>query len=319
MIFMKKFKKLLSVFLALVLCMALLPVTASAATTLSTGSKGTQVKYLQLNLNGLGYGTLDTDGQYGSKTKASVIKFQKAYGLTTDGMAGPQTLGKIDGVVKGIQGNLNKLGYSAGSADGVYGNNTKNAVKKFQKAVGLTTDGIAGANTLKALNAKIEELNKKATTNTSSSSSTSSVPPVDIFVKQGNRNCTAASATMLLRANQVVNGNTYSNITLDKVMKVAWNSGLINNFTYNGVKVTSAKLTGSASEKKAKVEKLLKQHPEGIVLYGWDSNHEHAIYMAANGKILDPALSKKYINMSESARSVSANWGTINKYWIIKK
>ena len=148
---MKKMRKFFSVLLVLMLTMAMLPVTASAA-TLSKGSRGTQVKYLQVNLNGLGYASMSVDGQFGSQTEKAVKKFQKAYGLSADGIAGSQTLGKMDSVVKDVQNKLNKLGYSAGSADGVYGNNTKNAVKKFQKAVGLTADGIAGTATLKKLN-----------------------------------------------------------------------------------------------------------------------------------------------------------------------
>ena len=35
--------------------------------------------------------------------------------------------------------------------DGIYGQNTENAVRQFQKARGLTVDGIAGPATLKAL------------------------------------------------------------------------------------------------------------------------------------------------------------------------
>jgi len=62
--------------------------------------------------------------------------------------------------VEELQDNLMELGYSLGSygADGVYGNDTKNAVILFQKNNKLKVDGVAGKNTL----AKIEELlNKK--------------------------------------------------------------------------------------------------------------------------------------------------------------
>lgn len=51
--------------------------------------------------------------------------------------------------VKELQKTLNSKGYSVGKygADGIFGNNTKNAVKKFQKANKLTADGIVGKNT----------------------------------------------------------------------------------------------------------------------------------------------------------------------------
>ena len=49
--------------------------------------------------------------------------------------------------VKTLQRLLNALGYSCGSADGIWGKNTDAAVRKFQKAKGLTVDAICGKNT----------------------------------------------------------------------------------------------------------------------------------------------------------------------------
>lgn len=53
--------------------------------------------------------------------------------------------------VKQIQTKLRDLGYYSGSIDSVFGTQTKNAVLRFQRAKGLTADGIAGTKTLKAL------------------------------------------------------------------------------------------------------------------------------------------------------------------------
>lgn len=50
--------------------------------------------------------------------------------------------------VRQIQTKLKQLGYYKGTIDGVYGNNTKNAVIAFQKNCGLTADGVAGPKTL---------------------------------------------------------------------------------------------------------------------------------------------------------------------------
>lgn len=57
--------------------------------------------------------------------------------------------------VKELQQKLISLGYSCGSAgaDGVYGNGTFEAVKKFQASMGLAVDGIFGSKTSKALDA----------------------------------------------------------------------------------------------------------------------------------------------------------------------
>ena len=53
--------------------------------------------------------------------------------------------------VKTIQEKLKRWGYYSGSVDGIYGSQTVSAVKKFQKKNGLTVDGIAGTQTLKAM------------------------------------------------------------------------------------------------------------------------------------------------------------------------
>ncbi len=52
--------------------------------------------------------------------------------------------------VVAVQHRLNTLGYSV-TADGVWGNGTKAAVKRFQSARGLTADGVVGGATERAL------------------------------------------------------------------------------------------------------------------------------------------------------------------------
>ncbi len=53
--------------------------------------------------------------------------------------------------VKQIQSKLKSWGYYNGSVDGIYGTQTVNAVKYFQRKNGLTVDGIAGNATLSAM------------------------------------------------------------------------------------------------------------------------------------------------------------------------
>lgn len=53
--------------------------------------------------------------------------------------------------VKQIQTKLKNWGYYNGSVDGIYGSKTVEAVKYFQRKNGLTVDGIAGNQTLKAM------------------------------------------------------------------------------------------------------------------------------------------------------------------------
>ncbi len=57
--------------------------------------------------------------------------------------------------VKTMQGKLNTAGYNCGTPDGKFGSGTDTAVRKFQRAKGLTVDGKAGKATLTALDAAV--------------------------------------------------------------------------------------------------------------------------------------------------------------------
>ncbi len=50
-----------------------------------------------------------------------------------------------------LQAILNRLGFNAGTPDGIFGRKTERAVLRFQQAEGLTSDGVVGQNTWKAL------------------------------------------------------------------------------------------------------------------------------------------------------------------------
>ena len=55
--------------------------------------------------------------------------------------------------VKTLQENLNKLGHNAGTTDGIFGPATDKALKSFQRATGITVDGIAGPQTFAKITA----------------------------------------------------------------------------------------------------------------------------------------------------------------------
>lgn len=57
-------------------------------------------------------------------------------------------LGSTGDEVKRVQKKLKELGFYGGSVDGIYGSATKSGVTKFQKSVGIASDGIAGPKTL---------------------------------------------------------------------------------------------------------------------------------------------------------------------------
>ena len=125
----------------------------------------------QLNKKGCSVGTVD--GIAGPATYNAVISFQNKNGLTADGQVGTATWDILFDTVSGgttytrilkvtsplmygedikaVQNKLNSLGFNCGTADGYYGNATKNAVISFQSAKGIDTDGVVGPTTWKLL------------------------------------------------------------------------------------------------------------------------------------------------------------------------
>lgn len=71
--------------------------------SLGEGTSGEDVR--QLQIRGVGYpgsgGELAIDGEFGTAARAAVQRFQAAYGLEADGIAGPLTFGKIYELQKG--------------------------------------------------------------------------------------------------------------------------------------------------------------------------------------------------------------------------
>lgn len=70
-----------------------------------------------------------------------------------DGIAGPNTLNGSPMVRRGARGNITKLIQEklGISADGIFGANTEVAVKNYQRINGLSVDGIVGRNTWRKL------------------------------------------------------------------------------------------------------------------------------------------------------------------------
>jgi peptidoglycan hydrolase-like protein with peptidoglycan-binding domain len=59
--------------------------------------------------------------------------------------------------VLNLQLALSYLGYIVGPLDGIYGEETQNAVRNFQRDEGLIPDGIAGEQTYSALDARLRQ------------------------------------------------------------------------------------------------------------------------------------------------------------------
>ena len=142
-------------------------VTAINGTNLTVieGNKNDAVAYRSININGKyirGYCLPD----YASKADKAVETIststyskevfirdvQKAFGITVDGLAGPETinstitlsavLNRKHEVIRAVQRRLAALGYtSVGKIDGIAGVKFTQAVKEFQKENGCIVDG----------------------------------------------------------------------------------------------------------------------------------------------------------------------------------
>lgn len=86
-------------------------------TTISYGSKGSDVTELQKLLNQTGNYNLAEDGDFGEKTRAAVEDYQRKNGLTVDGIVGDNTWGSITGF-KPTPGPATTMGASSGSSGG---------------------------------------------------------------------------------------------------------------------------------------------------------------------------------------------------------
>ena len=101
-------------------------------------------------------GTSGGDGNEGGTGGGAQPTETYPYGKASE-TSGNIKQGARGNAVKAIQYALNKLGYGnsgTSSIDGIFGSKTTEAVKAFQKAMGIQQDGIVGKNTRKKFKAK---------------------------------------------------------------------------------------------------------------------------------------------------------------------
>ena len=75
--------------------------------------------------------------------------------------------------VRELQQGLIDLGYLGGTADGIFGNKTENAVRQFQKKNKLSVDGLAGKKTRNLIASQASGSSSSSASSSSSSSSSS--------------------------------------------------------------------------------------------------------------------------------------------------
>lgn len=144
----------------------------STTAVLRAGERSEAVRDLQTRLAAIGYPAHgDAVGCFGAATAAAVRSFQEKRRLRVDGICGPQTWGALvesgfglgdrmlylrrpmlrGDDVGALQRQLNALGFDAGREDGIFGDETHDALVDFQRNTALAVDGICGPSALAAL------------------------------------------------------------------------------------------------------------------------------------------------------------------------
>ncbi len=152
-----------------------------------------------------------------------------------------------------IQTKLKRWGYYKGNIDGIYGSQTLEAVKYFQRKNGLTVDGIAGPATLRAMGIM---------TSSSSSSSTSNSTNLNLLAKLIYGEARGEPYTGQVAVGAVVLNRVKSSSFPNTVAGVIYQNG-----AFDVVKDGQINLTPNATAKKAAQD----------ALNGWDPSYG-AIY-----------------------------------------
>ncbi|MGB9112602.1 MAG: peptidoglycan-binding protein, partial [Acidimicrobiales bacterium] len=138
---------------------------------LRRGDGGDAVADLQARLEALGFGIADRRGNFGPATVRALVAFQSEHGLPQDGSCdshtwaalveagyrlGSRTLYRRRPMLRGddiaeLQRRLSRLGFDCGAIDGIFGDDTVQALTEFQRNVGLRADGVFGRRSLEEI------------------------------------------------------------------------------------------------------------------------------------------------------------------------
>ncbi|MCY7331733.1 MAG: peptidoglycan-binding protein [Pseudanabaena sp. CAN_BIN31] len=184
----------------------------STLTALAAEAPSSDTKYAQSLLDQNGFDPGAIDGVSGASTKNAILRAQKTFGLTPDGVVGSRTIaaleksadaiaekvdvatttvaaGETTATVSSTVMNLQKLladrGFYNGAVDGIMGNQTRTAIVAAQKAYNLTVDGVAGSQTLAALESDGGKSTVIPISNTSTTKSVEVSNLQDLLSKRG--------------------------------------------------------------------------------------------------------------------------------------
>lgn len=139
-----------------------------------------------------------------------------------------------------------------------------------------------------------------------------------VFLKQSEaRTCTLTSCTVMLRRAAMLSGNEkWEQITESSVRKKAWleEAGLKWDFTVSGIQVVHKELLSTDE-----LIRMLKEHPEGIVIYNTKLPHAVLVTDYTDGFFYcsDPSNDKPSGRYPISKASITAE--SADRCWYVKK
>ena len=164
--------------------------------------------------------------------------------------------------VRTIQTKLKRWGYYNGNVDGIYGSQTTAAVKSFQRKNGLTVDGIAGTNTLRAMG-----IYTSSNTSSGGSSSSSHSSDVNLLARVIYGEARGEPYTGQVAVGAVVLNRVKSSKFPNTIAGVIYQSG-----AFDAVSDGQINLTPDSTAKKAAAD----------ALNGWDPSYGSIYYFNPN-------------------------------------
>lgn len=164
------------------------------------------VKQKQWQLYYLGYygeSEADIDGKWGKNSINATKAFQKDSGLVKDGIFGDQSIGKSIQIIKAVQKLLGGL-----LEDGLAGQMTISATKKYQSSNSLTVTGKCDEDTRKKMSINMKKFGTTiSSSNTNTNTSTTINTTINSTINTGMTSTNTTTTT-----NKVVTGTWWDTI-----------------------------------------------------------------------------------------------------------
>lgn len=133
-----------------------------------------QVRQIQQALNKKGFHAGNADGTWGEETRQAIQNFQQAQGIKQTGQLDDKTVSALDVQldqasmhydvqdlkpenIRAVQRNLNQKGFDAGAVDGIWDDETRSALRNFQKSQSMKQTGSLDRKTATALGVQFTE------------------------------------------------------------------------------------------------------------------------------------------------------------------